>query len=199
MDKNVLAAVARWPDVPAVYGWLSLDRRGNWKLHPGGDGQNCGEGESISNTQIQEFIGRNYESDGKGRWYFQNGPQRVFVRLDAAPYVLRHGEDGIHLLTHTGQPVQAITAWWLDDAGNLYAQCDPGAAMVCDRDLTAVIAQMRALGHADLLESLAGLKPGASINIEHAVYGGVVPLMVCSRADISALLGFVCRPAAAAR
>src|SRR3546814_7173665 len=28
MDENVIAAMARWPDVPDVFGWLSLTERG---------------------------------------------------------------------------------------------------------------------------------------------------------------------------
>ena len=32
MDEDVLRAMTRWPDVPAVYGWLSLDRRGRWLI-----------------------------------------------------------------------------------------------------------------------------------------------------------------------
>ncbi|HMN64893.1 MAG TPA: DUF2946 family protein, partial [Burkholderiaceae bacterium] len=32
MDEQVLHAMARWPDVPAVWGWLRLDRRGRWLL-----------------------------------------------------------------------------------------------------------------------------------------------------------------------
>ncbi|MGB3277244.1 MAG: DUF2946 family protein, partial [Castellaniella sp.] len=30
MDDQVLAAMARWPNVPAVHGWLSLTARGQW-------------------------------------------------------------------------------------------------------------------------------------------------------------------------
>src|SRR3546814_2832342 len=97
MDSSVKAALAKWPDVPAVYGWLSLDERGRWRLHPQGDAAHGGPGESIDNTQIQAFIGRNYASDSQGRWYFQNGPQRVYVRLDAAPCLLRRADDGIGL------------------------------------------------------------------------------------------------------
>ena len=44
MDQSVLDAVKRWPDVPAVYGWLSLTARGEWKLHPLGDAQDGGAG-----------------------------------------------------------------------------------------------------------------------------------------------------------
>ena len=35
-----------------------------------------------------DFIARNYEADEHGRWFFQNGPQRVFVDLELAPLVL---------------------------------------------------------------------------------------------------------------
>lgn len=85
MDDDVKAALVRWPNVPAVAGWLSLDGRGRWHLHPQGDAAEGGPGESITNTQILAFIERNYEHDDQGRWFFQNGPQRVYVRIDAAP------------------------------------------------------------------------------------------------------------------
>ncbi|HYG42658.1 MAG TPA: DUF2946 family protein, partial [Bordetella sp.] len=139
MDSSVKAALAKWPDVPAVYGWLSLDERGRWRLHPDGDAADGGPGDSITNTQILEFIGRNYEGDEQGRWYFQNGPQRVYLRLDAAPYLLRRADDGIGLTTHTGLPVHAVAAWWLDDTGRLYAQADAGPAMIEGRELPAVL------------------------------------------------------------
>ncbi|TMH99667.1 MAG: DUF2946 family protein, partial [Betaproteobacteria bacterium] len=29
MDELVARSLAKWPNVPAVYGWLALDRRGN--------------------------------------------------------------------------------------------------------------------------------------------------------------------------
>lgn len=116
MDASVKDAIARWPDVPAVFGWLSLDPRGRWRLHPQGQAAAGGPGESITNAQIQGFIDRNYERDDAGRWFFQNGPQRVFLRLDAAPYVLRLDDAGRALLTHTGQAVSAVSGWWLDDA-----------------------------------------------------------------------------------
>ena len=32
MDETGLRSMAKWPNVPAVYGWLTLDRRGNWLL-----------------------------------------------------------------------------------------------------------------------------------------------------------------------
>ena len=76
MDPSVLSAIRKWPDVPDVFGWLSLDLRGNWRL----------KGDVIANPGICEFIGRNYAADPHGRWFFQNGPQRVFVSLAYAPF-----------------------------------------------------------------------------------------------------------------
>src|SRR5690606_16394770 len=109
MDEQVLEAMQRWPDVPAVYGWLSLDRRGVWRLHEGGDAGGGGVGGVITNEQIIGFINRNYTRDDLGRWFFQNGPQRVYVRVDGAPYVLRSiGDQASGLETHTGLAVSHV-------------------------------------------------------------------------------------------
>ena len=135
MDQSVKDALVRWPDVPAVYGWLSLDARGRWRLHPQGQSAQGGPGESITNGQILAFINRNYEHDEAGRWYFQNGPQRVYLRLDAAPYTLRLSDDNLRLLTHTDATVDAVDAWRLDDAGQLYAMTPLGAGIVLDREV----------------------------------------------------------------
>ena len=71
MDDLVMRSMAKWPDAPDVYGWLSLDRRGNFLIQK----------EKIGNRALREFISRNYQADARGCWYFQNGPQRVFVSL----------------------------------------------------------------------------------------------------------------------
>lgn len=193
MDSSVKAALARWPDVPAVHGWLSLDERGRWRLHPQGDAAGGGPGESIENTQILEFIGRNYASDSQGRWYFQNGPQRVYVRLDVAPYLLRRADDGVGLATHTGLPVRAVSAWWLDDTGRLYAQADVGPAMVEGRELPALLDQLRdAHGRplTDALESATGNLP-----VAHPALPAPAPLHLdVARCDIPARLAFVANP-----
>lgn len=142
MDHSVLRGIARWPDVPAVYGWLALDRRGNWLLKdPAGDGFG-----RIGNEALRAFIGRNYAADARGCWYFQNGPQRVYVRLAYTPLVVRH--DGVALVDHCGRPVQAA-ARFLDDEGSMLILGQHGIALLDDRDLA------RFADHAESLPRVA--------------------------------------------
>jgi hypothetical protein len=135
MDKSVIAAIERWPDVPAVYGWLSLTARGQWRLHPDGRAIKGNAGQSITNPQILGFINRNYGRDDQGRWFFQNGPQRVYVRLDAAPWIILADDSQGALTTHTGLAVESVSHLWIDDAGSLYLQTEHGPGQLIDRDL----------------------------------------------------------------
>jgi hypothetical protein len=122
MDALVAQAMAKWPHVPAVYGWLSLDRRGNWRI----------KGERIANQALRDFISRNYESDSAGRWYFQNGPQRVYVTLDYTPLVVHY--DGDELRDHCGRPFAARETY-LDDEGSVLLAGEGTVALLDDRDL----------------------------------------------------------------
>jgi len=123
MDPDVIAAMARWPNVPAVFGWLQLTARGEWRIR----------GERIANDAIRAFIGRNYAVDPHGRWYFQNGPQRVFVSMALTPWVYRVDADG-RVGTHTGLvPARLATAALLDD-GHLLLATDLGPGVIDDRD-----------------------------------------------------------------
>lgn len=144
MDELVRQAIARWPNVPAVHGWLRLDRRGQWYLiDRGSDGFDeirDGAGSRITSPQIVEFIGRNYEHDDEGRWYWQNGPQRVFVDLDRAPLVLRVlGDAGARqLVTHTGLDAGRVLEAAVDADGDLYLLTDAGPGLVDDRDIASL-------------------------------------------------------------
>jgi len=122
MDEMVKRGMARWPDVPDVYGWLSLDRRGNWLIR----------NERIANAALRDFISRNYAADSRGRWYFQNGPQRVFVTLAYTPLVL-HCES-TSLFDHCGRPFQPEQSF-LDDEGSVLMQGKAGLGLLDDRDL----------------------------------------------------------------
>ena len=122
MDDIVARSIARWPNVPAVYGWLSLDRRGRWRI----------KGEPIANVALREFIARNYEADSRGCWYFQNGPQRVFVSLAYAPLVVHF--EGDDLIDHCGRPFVAEETI-LDDEGSILLVRGGAIALLDDRDL----------------------------------------------------------------
>jgi hypothetical protein len=108
-----------------VYGWLSLDRRGNWRI----------KGERIANAALREFIARNYQPDERGCWYFQNGPQRVFVELAYTPLVVHY--EGEALLDHCGRPFPAA-AIVQDDEGSVLVESERGIALLDDRDLERI-------------------------------------------------------------
>lgn len=131
MDESVLAAVARWPDVPAVYGWLLLDRRGDWRLRAGSSDTEAFE--RIGNRALREFISRNYACDERGCWFFQNGPQRVFARLSYAPRVWRL--DAQTLRDHCGRTGESPFEAWLDEEGSLVVADPHGVGVLDDRDL----------------------------------------------------------------
>jgi hypothetical protein len=116
--------MARWPNVPAVYGWLSLDRRGRW----------CLRGEPVTHRGAIEFMNRNYDCTDDGRWYFQNGPQRVFVDLDYTPWIFML-DGSKRLIDHGARLVDELRGAWLDEAGNLLLLSERGVGLLCDRDL----------------------------------------------------------------
>lgn len=194
MDASVLEAIARWPNVPAVAGWLSLDTQGRWKLHPQGDAAQGGPGVPIGNAAILAFMDRNYGHDDQGRWFFQNGPQRVYVRLDAAPYILRTGADASMLETHTGQPVRDVRAWYLDESHRLYARTDVGPGMVAGRDVAVTMEAMRLEDGGNALEAAVALDEGAMLRVCHPASQACVPLRRVPRHELPSEMGFVAHP-----
>jgi Protein of unknown function (DUF2946) len=132
MDDIVRQAMAKWPNVPAVYGWLALDRRGNWLI----------KRETIGNEALNAYISRNYLCDDAGRWYFQNGPQRVFVDLDYTPFVYRVTSElkaPLALATHTGVAVNTLFGAWIDEQGAVLVQTDRGIGVIHDQDLDPLL------------------------------------------------------------
>ena len=147
MDDLVLRGMAKWPDVPAVYNWLSLDRRGQWLI----------KGERITNRLVTEFIGRNYARDERGCWFFQNGPQRVFVDLDYTPHIYRvasAGEAPLALETDAGSPVSAIHGAWIDESGAALLDTEHGIGAVHDRDLDRLLPHFTDAAGAPLTEDV---------------------------------------------
>lgn len=141
MDDLVRQAMAKWPHVPDCYGWLGLDSRGHWymrddrtqALGPFQSGVSGAKGSLLRHDKLIEFIGRNYEADAQGRWYFQNGPQRVYVELESTPLVWRLSEAGV-ATSQTGQSAE-VQQCLLDEAGRLYLRTHLGFGLVHTLDV----------------------------------------------------------------
>jgi hypothetical protein len=146
MDEQVQRALQKWPDVPAAYGWLRLDRRGRWFLidrnQPNFSEALHGKGTEVKNDALIDFIARNYMSDERGCWFWQNGPQKAYANLDAAPLVLRvmqnDWNDHGMLVTHTGYPVSQVNRALLGPDDALYLDTDLGPGCVHDLDLASL-------------------------------------------------------------
>ncbi|TSA11456.1 MAG: DUF2946 family protein [Betaproteobacteria bacterium] len=150
MDDIVIRAMAKWPNVPVVYGWLALDRRGIWSIKRAARNSATETGigfEPVNNAKLLEFIGRNYMHDDAGRWFFQNGPQRVFVDLAYTPLVYRIVRPRpLSFETHTGAACADLRSVWMDEAGNLLLLTEHGPGLLLDRDLPR---GLEALSYAD--------------------------------------------------
>jgi len=147
MDEIVKAALLKWPRVPQNFGWLALDARGDWYLRDEPT-QAAGpfprvKGSRIEHQGLRNFIARNYEADARGAWYFQNGPQRVHVQLEAAPFDWRlqaavaapgSADTGACLITsHTGLAARFRNAWF-DEHDRLFIDTDLGFGLVHSLD-----------------------------------------------------------------
>ena len=141
MDDIVQQAMAKWPNVPDCYGWLGLDARGNWYMrdeaaqHAGAfaSGQPRAKGSRVEHAGLIGFIQRNYAKDADGCWYFQNGPQRVYIELEATPWVWRI-DHRLQISAHDGQRVTPQTCM-VDEHGWLYMQTSLGFGLVHTQDV----------------------------------------------------------------
>ncbi|MGI4720660.1 MAG: DUF2946 family protein [Janthinobacterium lividum] len=141
MDDIVKQAMAKWPNVPHCYGWLALDARGNWRMRDEAAQRANGPGDKLANPALVGFINRNYAHDDKGRWYFQNGPQRVYVNLEATPFIART-DPAQGFVLQTGQALAALDAVFMTEAGAVVLQSGEVVAQLDDRDVAQVLARM---------------------------------------------------------
>jgi len=179
----VKAALRKWPHVPHCYDWLALDARGHWfmrdeRIQAAGPFPQV-KGSRILHDKLLEFIHRNYTHDGTGAWFFQNGPQRVYVQLEAAPWVWRvrwHG-GRLTLTSHTGLSAQARSAW-LDEHGRLFLDAELGLGIVHSLDTVDAAGAVEA--GACLLALTEGTLPrnpclervGAGCELDHVTASG---------------------------
>ena len=140
MDDIVKQALVKWPNVPDCYGWLGLDARGRWYLRDDA-AQAAGpfphsKGSLLQHEKLIEFSQRNYEADVEGQWFFQNGPQRVYVELEYTPWVWRIESD-FSLVAHTGVKAAALGCLE-DECGRVYLSSAIGVGLVHTLDMEAV-------------------------------------------------------------
>jgi len=138
MDDIVKQAMAKWPNVPHCYGWLALDARGGWRMRDEAAQRADAAGDRLNNPALVGFINRNYLHDERGNWYFQNGPQRVYVNLEATPFIARTDpQQG--LVLQTGQALNDVERVCLSDAGALVFVANEVVAQLDDRDVAQVL------------------------------------------------------------
>lgn len=126
---NTFPGTTKWPNVPACYEWLSLDRRGDWRL----------QDERVTHRGLIDFLNKQYASDDSGRWFVQNGPQRVYVDLACTPWIFRR--DGERFISHTGLDAGALSGIYLDDGGNILLETALGIGLLDDRELAGFIGE----------------------------------------------------------
>lgn len=144
MDDIVRQAMAKWPNVPDCYGWLGLDSRGQWWMRDDKaqalgtfqSGRSGAKGSMLRHEKLIDFIQRNYEADEQGCWYFQNGPQRVYIEIEATPYVWRVSDE-FEVRSHTGFVVKANECL-VDETGKVYLSTLKGLGLVHSLDVGRV-------------------------------------------------------------
>lgn len=193
MDDIVKQALARWPNVPHCYGWLALDARGAWRMRDEAAQQADSLGERLSHPALVGFINRNYAADERGCWYFQNGPQRVFVNLEAAPLIVRT-DPAAGLVLHTGAPFGLPERAFLSAAGALFVCRDTLVAQVDDRDMAQLLQAIELDGRPITDEGLLAWLEGNSGRLVLRWLDGRIEIDRLAPDEAPQRFGFVRRP-----
>ena len=159
-------------------------------------------GQVIEHLALKELITRNYACDSLGRYFFQNGPQRVFISLDATPWIARLIPSNEHLQLKTQcqsniDPSAALS----DENGNIYIVGLIERVMYQDiekQQLNREKVLSVALLHdhdLDLFSELAKLHEEAcSFGGSWNWHGKQLPLNPIHSKELSALFNFISKP-----
>lgn len=201
MDEIVQQALARWPNVPAIAGWLKLTARGEWLLT--GD---VPAGVRITHPNMRRFIDRNYAGDEHGRWFFQNGPQKVYVALEYTPWVYAVHPvpgGGFCLLSHT-RVVACPDAVMLDEGGQFLFQTPLGVGVMRDTDMESLTPWLSESGDGKWTLSVPWQVPDAAVcaardwtlppETRPLLAGSDMPVQAVERTRVAALFGFNPQP-----
>lgn len=195
MDDIVKQAMAKWPNVPHCYGWLALDARGAWRMRDE-RAQHLGlPGDKLGNAALVGFINRNYARDERGCWYFQNGPQRVYLELDATPFIVRT-DPAQGWLLHTGEALGTIDEAGLTEAGELLLRSGERVAQLDDRDMAQVLPLLECAGAPVDDDALLAWLEGAASATTLLLRDGArrLPLQRLLRAELETRYCFVRSP-----
>jgi hypothetical protein len=193
MDDIVKQAMAKWPNVPHCYGWLALDARGTWRMRDEAAQRADAPGDKLGNAALVGFINRNYLRDERGCWYFQNGPQRVYINLEATPFIART-DPAQGLVLHTGQPMAAPDQAFMLDTGGIVVRAGTLLAQLDDRDVAQLLTAMELDGKPVADEALMAWLDNGSGRLSLRWQGREIAL---ERVEASALpqrFGFIQRP-----
>ncbi|HJV03338.1 MAG TPA: DUF2946 family protein [Burkholderiaceae bacterium] len=197
MDEIVKQAMAKWPNVPHCYGWLALDARGQWRMRDERAQHLNLPGDKLQHAALIGFIARNYGCDERGCWYFQNGPQRVYLNLAATPYIVRT-DPALGWRLHTGDAMGPLDEALMTEHGELILRSGTVLAQLDDRDGADVLARLEWPNHAaDDDALLAWLEqpgdtsaPGPALRDR----GQLIPVQRVARAALAQRYGFVPMP-----
>ena len=203
MDEIVKAALAKWPNVPHCFGWLALDARGNWRMRDERAQALHLPGDRIDNSALVAFINRNYQHDEQGCWFFQNGPQRVYVTLETTPFVARTSPDH-GLILHSGSALNKVEHVYMTSVGQIIFQTGTTIAQLDDRDLASLIQHLQIDGVPASDEAVLTwlADPTDPPQAMYMVFGPAIPLplkvQATETADLMRTLGYRQQPHPAA-
>jgi hypothetical protein len=193
MDDIVKQAMAKWPNVPHCYGWLALDARGAWRMRDEAAQHADAPGDRLNNPALVGFINRNYQRDERGCWYFQNGPQRVFINLETTPFIART-DPAQGLVLHTGQAAGAPDEAFITEAGAIVLRFDGIVAQVDDRDVAQLLQALELDGRTASDEALMAWLEGGSGRLGLRWGGKRIEVERLGPAEAPKKFGFVPRP-----
>jgi hypothetical protein len=193
MDDIVKQAMAKWPNVPHCYGWLALDARGVWRMRDETAQRAEAPGDKLTNAALVGFINRNYLMDERGCWYFQNGPQRVYVNLEATPFIAR--TDPAHgFALHTGQPMPAPEQVFMPEDGSIVLRAGEQLAQLDDRDVAQLLQAMELDGKPVADEELMAWLEGGPGRLALRWQGREIEVEHLGADEAPRRFGFVQRP-----
>lgn len=204
MDQSVIDSLKKWPNVPLCFGWLALDRRGDWRMRNEFAQEHHLPGDIIRHEALKVFIERNYARDALGRFFFQNGPQRVHISLDYTPWVLRllpSQNTTWKLKTTQGHDIIPLGCL-IDELGNVLIEADFPIfqeSATSETGFESIKLRSIALLHHHDLEIFSGM---STIQINACNFGGhfgwmgqKIPIEQIYSQDIAARFKFNPKPA----